>query len=360
MPRKSSVWFRSQDGCWYTSIKKRQHFVGEHPAGAPEPKKTDRGWNPPPEIEAAFHRLIADQLSTPEPRERMSPANRMPVARICNEFLEMSQRENADVTYKMHRRFLKPFAAHCAKLKFCDLTPYHFDRWVARHPTWNDGARRGAINVVKACLNWWCDQHNIPSHGLVRLKPPPDTAREVFVSEGDQKRALDRLRSTDPFRYVLITLQETGCRPSEVRRVRPEHFDAERGLWVMPGKSTRRTGKMRVVFLTPAVVAICEQFIADNKDDGPIFRHRNGQPWSRQGIEFRFAKLARELGLPELTPYAMRHSYCTLALMRGVEVSHVATLMGHSGTKIVMKHYQHLRDRIDHMRKVAEQAAGKR
>src|SRR5438270_811543 len=65
MPRKSSVWFREQDQCWYTTINRRQHLVGEHPKGAPPPRKRKSGWNLPPQIEQAFHDLMAKKLSEP-------------------------------------------------------------------------------------------------------------------------------------------------------------------------------------------------------------------------------------------------------------------------------------------------------
>ena len=126
----------------------------------------------------------------------------------------------------------------------------------------------------------------------------------------------------------------------------------------MPGKTTRRTGQPRVVYLTPAVVELCKQLARHNRDGGPLFRNRAGEPWGRQGIDYRFQQVAKELKLPGLASYTLRHSFCTHALLRGVDVATVATLMGHTSTRIVMKHYNHLRDQIEHMKAEAQKAAG--
>lgn len=58
---------------------------------------------------------------------------------IANAFLERSQNNNAIETYRGHKRFLKSFAKHSGKVRFCDLTPYHFNRWIETEKTWEDG-----------------------------------------------------------------------------------------------------------------------------------------------------------------------------------------------------------------------------
>lgn len=302
---------------------------------------------------------MAEKLGDREklPSERTT-ATKERFAVIANAFLEHSQNHNARDTYLSHRLFLRGFCVYVGKIRFCDLTPYQFSRWVETKKSWKEGGRRGAVNVVKACLNWWCNEHNIPSHPLQRLKPPPDRAREEIITVEDQQRVLDHLQLTDPFRLFFFALQQTGCRPSEIRRVKPEHFDPVSGTWTLPGKTTRKTGKPRVIFLTPPVVELCKQLIAHNKDDRPIFRNRQGEPWGRQGIDHRFQKVAKKLNLPTLASYTLRHSFCTFALQRGVDVATVATLMGHTSTKIVMKHYNHMQKQVEHMKEQAQKAAG--
>jgi integrase len=93
--------------------------------------------------------------------------------------------------------------------------------------------------------------------------------------------------------------------------------------------------------------------------DGPIFRNHLGKSWTRNALRCRFRRLRKEH--PELsgiTSYCYRHTFCTDALANGVEVAHVAELLGHTSTDMVMRHYQHLSQRVEHMRNKALQATG--
>jgi len=65
MPRPSKPWYREQTKSWYVKIARVSHLLGKHPKGLP-PVKDDDGWNPPKEIEKAWHRLMGKEgLSTP-------------------------------------------------------------------------------------------------------------------------------------------------------------------------------------------------------------------------------------------------------------------------------------------------------
>ena len=54
--------------------------------------------------------------------------------------------------------------------------------------------------------------------------------------------------------------------------------------------------------------------------------------------------------------YTYRHSFVTDALENGVGVAQVAELLGHTSTDMVMQHYQHLREKREHLKQAAIQA----
>src|SRR5206468_666378 len=91
---------------------------------------------------------------------------------------------------------------------------------------------------------------------------------------------------------------------------------------------------------------------------GPLFRGpRGGRPFTRNGIRCRFRNLRKKLPhLKGVISYTYRHSFATDALENGVGVVQVAELLGHKDTKMVMEHYQHLRERREHLRQAAVQA----
>ncbi|MHC5544325.1 tyrosine-type recombinase/integrase, partial [Singulisphaera rosea] len=162
----------------------------------------------------------------------------------------------------------------------------------------------------------------------------------------------------DPFRDLLTAMTESGNRPGEAIKVTAADVDFELGVWVIKGKTTRRTGKDRVVYMNTTLIEVTRRLAAKNPS-GPIFRYEDGNPWTLQAINCRFRrkKVRKSDRLDgNVTAYVYRHSFATDALEKGVPDATVAELMGHSGTAILHKHYSKLREKREHLRKAAEQA----
>ena len=82
-----------------------------------------------------------------------------------------------------------------------------------------------------------------------------------------------------------------------------------------------------------------------------------GKPWTRNAIRCRFRNLRAKLPhLKGVVSYTYRHSFVTDALENGVGVAQVAELLGHTSTDMVMQHYQHLREKREHLKQAAIQA----
>jgi integrase len=187
-----------------------------------------------------------------------------------------------------------------------------------------------------------------PLRGVrVGRKPPRPTRRLLLCSEVDLWVGMLSPHLGD----VLTTLYDTGCRPAELIQVTASDYLAALSCWSLREHKTAKTGRPRVVHLTPRVAAICDR-LTSQRPTGPLFRSVSGKPW-RIGHElaravrnaFRAASLTQP---PKL--YDFRQTFVTDMLARGESVSIVASLIGHSGTAILEKHYSHLTQRSDALR----------
>src|SRR5437868_855199 len=60
MPAKPVCpWFRASRGAWFVTLRGKQHLLGDHPEGAPTPRKHKGRWNAPPPVVQRFHELLA-------------------------------------------------------------------------------------------------------------------------------------------------------------------------------------------------------------------------------------------------------------------------------------------------------------
>jgi len=336
MRKPSKPWYRAFNDTWYVCVSGRQVPLA-------------RGRANKKEAERAFFRLMASE----------TPAARGPDARVVavfDLFLDHSRNHNGARTYEWYRGFLQDFADRYGALRVEDLRPFHLTRWLDSHTEWG-GTRRGAIAAVKRALNWGADEGLIPANPLKKVKKPAARARERYLTAEERQKIFDNYPEGDCFRDFLFALEQTGCRPGEVSVVTAEDVDLRTGVWVLvEHKTGHATGEPRVVILTPPMIELTRRLMA-LRPAGPLFRNEDGRPWNRNAIRCRFRRVRKKLGLGgDLVAYLYRHAVATDLLESGTGLAQAAEILGHKDTEMIMRHYQKLRQRRDHLREEVTKA----
>jgi site-specific recombinase XerD len=102
--------------------------------------------------------------------------------------------------------------------------------------------------------------------------------------------------------------------------------------------------------LTLEMVEVTKRLMARHAE-GPLFRNEDGRAWNRNAIRCRFRRLRKKLNLGgDLVAYLYRHAVATDLLESGTGIAQVSVILGHKGTGMVMRHYQKLEQRQDHVR----------
>ena len=299
-----------------------------------------------PDKEPAFkkyHALMAGQIEAP---------TGVLAVDIIAQFLDWSQLNQKESTYKQYAHYLKSFGEHLGRLKLSDLKPFHVARWVAKHSTWGDNAQNCAVRAAVRPFSWAAKLGVISHHPLAKVDRPASTPRECELTDEQYKL------EDEEFRDLLTIMRETGCRPQEARRMEARHFNRSTGTITFSRQESKGGKKQRVIVLTDTALAVVQRLTL-KYPSGPILRNTAGITWKASAIIARFGRLSKKLGFP-ITAYHLRHAFCTNALLRGVEPLTVATLMGHSSITMIWSVYQHLQLQTAHMRKSAEQATGRK
>src|SRR5208282_5955900 len=192
------------------------------------------------------------------------------VATVCDLFLDHSQKHHVPDSYQWYRGYLQDFCELYGTLLVQDLRPLHVSKWLDAHPNWK-GGRRGAVIAIKQAFNWAEGEGLLAVNPLRKVKKPPQTFRERVFSREERQEVVAAIRD-QAFRDFVFSMQETGCRPSEVARVTTENVNLELGVWVFADhKTVKKTGKPRIVYLTPPMVELTKRLITEHPD-GPLFR----------------------------------------------------------------------------------------
>jgi integrase len=199
-------------------------------------------------------------------RHPEQPGRRLAVGRVVGEYLKFARRRVKEATYQVRACVLGLFARAFRGRLVCNCLPHHLEEWVQAQQGWrSDWTRKRAITDVQACFNWAARTRLIPEspfRGVTWRQGEPWAP----VTPG-QLRAM--LRASDRrFRWVLLFLARTGCRPGELCALRWEHIDWDRGAAVLPPglhKTGRKTGRQRVIALPAAALRLLARLRAGQR-----------------------------------------------------------------------------------------------
>jgi integrase len=281
-----------------------------------------------------------------EAKRSLDQKDNWTVPEIVAKFLDHHRRTSSAATCQYYQQLdALPFTMLASGLK-----PYHLTEWVEEKklPSYY-------LRLAKSCFKWAEQQEYITQSPLRHLKAPAGTSRGDWAYlTADQWTALSRIAGD--LGDLVITMRETGCRPQEIKKVASRHFDRAGRCWVFPKEESKGKKEQRVVHLSHRAFEICQR-LALKYPEGSLFRNSKNGAWSTAALDGRFDRLSTKLKF-HVTPYSLRHTFATDAIIRGVDLQTVATLMGHTSLRMLSTVYQHVRCRSDHIKEGLRRAVG--
>lgn len=320
MPRRAGIWKRGARG-FYTTIQGKQVFLG-----------LERD-----EATRAFHQLKA----RPDTGDA-SVRGRQSVAQLVNLYLEHAATEVKKTTLTNYHWYLSKWVAFAGNRPAAGLKPLDVTAWFRTRPRWNPSTRRLATEMVKQWSRWAKAQGYLEADPLQGLKPPKSCAR-MPARPDDIEKFLSKV--TCPLlRDIATVLLDTGARPGEIRTLTADQIDWEASTAVVVGK----TGP-RVISLTSRSLAILAHLSGrtatgaspDLDSTGPLFRNRDGTPWTKGTLNKRFRTVCKRAGV-KVIPYSFRHDLWRRASKAGVDSVVIARQLGHKNLKMLIDRYAHV------------------
>jgi len=396
--------FKAIRNTWYVELSRVQHALGKHPEGAPRPVKKNGIWQAPPEIAAAFYKLMAVSQDKPkQPDVREVPGQKLVIA-VFEEFLDWCQKHKAPLTYVWYRDRIQSFARTIDKrLAVSDLKPIFVERWVDAHEDWSSSHQRGCKLAVQRPFTWAEKMGVIDRNPIRFIEKPEQGKREQVISPAEYAIIRGHF-SDDAFRDLLEMAWHTGARPQESIKIEARHVDLANRRVVLPPKEAKGKKRYRIIYLNDAALELV-RLRASECCEGPIFRNTKGGSWTAWAVNNRFCRLQQSLGrvaatealdpdavnafVANLKPtrlaagcevaktqkellrearkklrakeaarhgrkyalYAFRHTFANRLLAAGVDSLTVSALLGHVDGAMLAKVYSHLQQNTDYLLK---------
>jgi integrase len=223
-----------------------------------------------------------------------------------------------------------------------------------------DGVGPRTVNIYRAnlhrvfqlCVRPWLLIRSNPVDGT---EPQPHDARQPLLLSDSEYGALTAACEDQPMLSLFVVLAwQTGARRSELLQLRWECVDLVSGNLTFANDPVRgvqtKTRRTRTVPLSiPALEALrlhAAQFRLLSPRSPYVFKHlrrsRGAEPGMRiENIYRGFKSAARRIGIPELRPHDLRHSFVTRKLAQGIPAQLVSKYVGHSDLATTLR-YTHL------------------
>jgi integrase len=230
-----------------------------------------------------------------------------------------------------------------------------------------DGTTNGYTSVVRIGKYAQAATHGATETGILACGTKPKReATELSADAGGPtcrscraQLGLDGDGSDLARLEALFVLSLTlGMRPGELRGLRWDHVDLPKGV-IHVWRSARRGGDVktpksrRSLILPKRARAALESHRKrqeaerrtagkDWHDNNLVFCHPDGRQYTRDDLNWRFAKVTRRAGLGHWHAHEGRHTAVSIMSHNGVPIQDISDTMGHKSTHVTETVYRHV------------------
>ena len=232
------------------------------------------------------------------------------------------------------------------KIPVSKITAHHTEQfkaqWVKKGVS--NKTIKNYLTILNTCLKSayeWLELKGAPP----KIKWPKCNPTSIDFLSPDECELLLKHAEGVVYEMVLMALR-TGMRQGELkglqwssidwenRIVAVRHSRDDRMKMLVPPKSNRERH-------IPLDTDVYEALYERKRGTGYVFLDADKQPFDYHRMERRLTKACEEAGLRKIGWHTLRHTFASLLVMRGVPMTAVQQLMGHSNITTTMR-YAHL------------------
>lgn len=186
------------------------------------------------------------------------------------------------------------------------------------------------LSVLKSFFGWLTEEEIINRDPTRRIKPPKKEQRLPKALTIEELEQLREACQTPRQRAMIEVFYATGCRLSEIQQLNRQDINWQTNSIKVIGKGN----KEREVYFSWKAAYHLKKYLSTRQDAVPALFVTERKPYrrlSKRGFQREINKIGQKAGLQKrVHPHVYRHTFATLTLNNGADLSAVQSLLGHS------------------------------
>lgn len=210
-----------------------------------------------------------------------------------------------------------------------EITTADIRTYLGRFPQLKVSSISSKLSILKSFFGWLTAEEIIDRDPSRKLKLPKKEKRLPKALTLDELQAIRKGCKTPRQRALIEVLYATGCRLSEVIGLDKDKIDWENQCALVIGKGN----KEREVYFSSKALRYLRKYLMSRLDACDALLVTERKPHRRisaRAIQREVKIIARQAGMTKnVHPHILRHTFATLTLNNGADLSTVQELLGH-------------------------------
>lgn len=277
-----------------------------------------------------LHMTIAGILSLYDIRPARLPGAHPDIRDKVDQFLSAKRLEGlSELTLDGYQLELRIFAEYVSK-PIEDITTGDIRAFLASFEHLKMSSISKKLSVLKSFFGWLADEEIIAKDPTRRIKPPKKEQRMPKALTIEELEMIREACKTRRERALVEVLYATGGRLSEIHALNRSDVNYQS----MSARVIGKGNKEREVYLSYKAIYHLKKYLMSRLDDDEALFVTERQPYRRvsnRAIQRSIKVIATRSGIKkDIHPHTFRHTFATLTLNNGADLSSVQALLGHS------------------------------
>lgn len=202
------------------------------------------------------------------------------------------------------------------------------------------------LYVLKSFFGWLFEEEYITKDPTKKLKVPKTESRIKKALTVEELELLRECCTTLRQRAMLETFYSTGTRLDELYKLNRKSINMQ----AMSARVIGKGNKEREVYLSWKACFHLSKYLDSRTDNNEALFVSERKPHGRlshRGMQREIKQIAKGTGLEQkLHCHVLRHTFATLTLNNGADLSSIQELLGHSSVSTTMLYARNSSDRL--------------